>query len=61
VSVLETHTILGKVFDSKRAGRNNDDYELKGIANFEKAKSFIIIIIIIIIIIVIMINLYLPY
>ena len=30
--MLEIHTFGGKVFDSKRAGKNNDDCDLKGIS-----------------------------
>jgi len=37
--VLDIHTLLwAKIFDPKRAGRNNINCDLKGLANFEIAK-----------------------
>ena len=51
-AVIDIHTFLwGKVFDTKRAGRNNNNSGLKGFANFEIAKSLIFV----------NINLYHPY
>jgi hypothetical protein len=43
VCVRKSHFLGEEVFDSKRAGRNNDNCVLKGTANFEKAKSFFLL------------------
>jgi hypothetical protein len=50
--VLDIRTFVwGKVFDAKRGGRNNNNCDLKGLANFEIGKSLIFF----------NINLYRPY
>jgi len=42
--MLDIHTFLWeKVFDAKRAGRNNNNCGLKGFANFEIGKSLIFV------------------